>query len=73
MLRLKIGGAEKNTVEVYLVEREDGSIDLQDAHSGFVIVGLRVVDEKINLVRYSGLEDTNYNTDKAGRVKETEE
>ena len=40
---------------------------------GWMVVGLRVVDGQIHLVRYSHINDDRFATDSKGQIEETEE
>jgi hypothetical protein len=48
-------------------------ITVSDADQDWDIVSFKVVENKLYLVKHSGVEDENYATDKKGKIEETPE
>lgn len=71
---MKLGIAVPKEVDLrtFSLYVDGDTLVLQD-ENGWSVVGLKVVDNKIKLIRYSSIEDDAYETDSNGRVEETEE
>lgn len=73
-MRLQLEGKTEDDVKVSLkVVQEDNSITISDSKVGWDIVTLKVKDNKVVLIKWQGIEDANYDTDKKGRIVEVEE
>ena len=61
-------------IELRLVTDSDGAVTIQDQND-YYIVGFRVVDGKVSLIRYSSLPYDKYNVeeDNGFHIAETEE
>jgi hypothetical protein len=63
----------KEKVLTLKVVQGDNTITISDKEAGWDIITLRVENEKLVLVKWQGIDDVNYNTDKDGRIVEVEE
>lgn len=74
-MRLQLEGInEEEDVKLSLkVVQGDNSITISDSKKSWDIVTLKVEDNKLVLIKWEGIEDTNYNTDENGRIVEVEE
>lgn len=75
MKKLKVSGQveSEEVIELRLVKNESGELVVEDAREDWSVVGFRIVDGKIKLIRYTSIEDENYSINKDGQIEEVEE
>ena len=71
-LGLVIPPQEDTTIRFRLVQ-DGNEISIESDGEGWCIVGLKVVDEKIHLIRYGSIGDKRVATDSHGRIEEVKE
>ena len=72
MLKLAVENDTSDEVlEFRLVKNSSGELVLES--DDWSILGLRLVDGKVNLVRYLSINDKNFNTNSDGQLEEVDE
>ena len=74
--KLKLGlivPTQEDTTARFKLVQDGNEVRIESDGEEWCIVGLRVVDEKVHLVRYSSVGDNRIATDSYGRIEETEE
>ncbi len=73
-MQIKLKEQKEDTVSVTLeAKMVDGELQISDTDAAWSVAAFRVVDGKLNIVRYTGISDNNYNTNKQGQIVEVEE
>ena len=73
MLKIELNEEKNYELAKLSAKLIDGDLVITDETAGWSLIALRIVDGKINLVRYNSIADKNYNTDKQGRLVEVPE
>lgn len=75
MLKLAVANEtnDDKVLKFRLEAQEDGTLTLLDEGEKWSVLGLRVVNGKVNFIRYTSIRDKDYNTNEEGQIMEVDE